>query len=137
MAMQEYVDYFDLMPYDMYGVWDKDNKWTGPDLKGHTDWNTLEIGLGLLWRNGIKTDKIVVGFGFYGRSFTMEDVGCTRPDGKCRFSRGGNAESCSATEGILTFAEIAGRNTSLDVATYYDKASTVKYNIFGRRSRYG
>ncbi|RYP24055.1 hypothetical protein DL765_000783 [Monosporascus sp. GIB2] len=128
--MQRQLDYFNLMSYDIYGMWDLDNQWTGPYLKGHTDWSKIEQGLDLLWRNGVKPENVVMGFGFYGRSFTMEDSNCIQPNGICRFSTGGRPGTCSDTAGVLTYYEIASRNTTLDVATFYDAENTVKWNVF-------
>ncbi|KAH8891138.1 hypothetical protein GQ53DRAFT_687387, partial [Thozetella sp. PMI_491] len=130
-SMQKYIDYFNLMSYDIYGVWDQTNEWTGPYLKGHTDWSQIELGLDLLWRNGVKPENVVLGVGFYGRSFTMSDPNCYQPDGVCEFSAGGIAGSCTDTEGVLAYYEIASRNTTLDVQTYYDANNTVKWNVFG------
>lgn len=36
----------------------------------------------------------------------------------------------------MTFAEIASRNSSLDVQTYYDAKTTTKYNVFGGGSQW-
>ncbi|KAK1841138.1 Killer toxin subunits alpha/beta 1 [Colletotrichum chrysophilum] len=128
--LQRQVDYLNLMSYDIFGMWDQDNEWTGPYLRGHTDWDMIENGLDLLWRNGIQPENVVMGFGFYGRSFTMSDPSCFRPDGVCRFRTGGMPGSCSDTAGVLTYQEIASRNSSLDVQTFYDPDTTVLYNVF-------
>ncbi|KAF0316872.1 glycosyl hydrolase family 18 [Colletotrichum asianum] len=112
--LQRQVDYFNLMSYDIFGMWDQDNEWTGPYLRGHTDWDMIENGLDLPWRNGIQPENVVMGFGFYGRSFTMSDPSCFRPDGVCRFRAGGMPGSCSDTAGVLTYQEIASRNSSVD-----------------------
>ncbi|KAI8228514.1 hypothetical protein K4K54_002151 [Colletotrichum sp. SAR 10_86] len=128
--LQRQVDYFNLMSYDIFGMWDEDNEWTGPYLRGHTDWDMIENGLGLLWRNGIQAENVVMGFGFYGRSFTMSDPSCFRPDGVCRFRTGGMPGSCSDPAGVLTYQEIASCNSSLDVQTFYDPDTTVLYNVF-------
>ena len=130
-AMQKYINYFNLMSYDIYGVWDQENVWTGPYLKGHTDWSQIEMGLDLLWRNRVKPENVVLGMGFYGRSFTMETPNCFQPDGQCKFRTGGIPGSCTGTEGVLAYYEIASRNSTLDVQTYYDAENTVKYNVFG------
>jgi chitinase len=44
----------------------------------------------------------VMGFGFYGRSFTMTDPHCTDPG--CTFSGAGAKGPCTDTEGILTYS---------------------------------
>lgn len=71
----------------------------------------------LLWRNNIDPSKVVMGLGFYGRSFTLSDPSCTHAG--CPFSGGGNPGQCSSTSGILLDSEIksiiaAGASPSLD-----------------------
>jgi Glycosyl hydrolases family 18 len=129
-ALQEYIDYFNLMSYDIHGMWDLDNEWTGPYLKGHTDWRKIDEALGLLARNGVRPEKIVMGFGFYGRSFTMASSNCREPNGVCQASDGGDPGSCTDTAGVLTYYEVASRNESGDVETFYDADNTVKYSVF-------
>ncbi|KAK3395032.1 hypothetical protein B0H63DRAFT_533483 [Podospora didyma] len=129
--MGKHLSYWNVMTYDIHGMWDKDNEWTGPWLRGHTEWPEIDEGLDLLWRNDIKPKDVVMGFAFYGRSFTMADPNCHEPNRICKFSGGGLAGDCSATEGILTYQELAGRNNTLDVRTYYNKETTVKYNVYG------
>ncbi|KAI1658123.1 putative bacteriodes thetaiotaomicron symbiotic chitinase [Daldinia decipiens] len=128
--MQKYVSWFNLMSYDLHGTWDHDNKWTGPYLKGHTDISEIDLGLDLLWRNGVDPAKVVFGMGFYGRSFTMADPNCYEPNGDCEFATGGRAGTCSNTVGILTYQEIAARNGSLDIQTFYNSTTTVKFNVY-------
>lgn len=48
-------------------MWDQHNKYTGPYLKGHTNITEIDQGLDLLWRNGVDSKNVVMGFGFYGR----------------------------------------------------------------------
>ncbi|KAK8050311.1 chitinase A1, partial [Apiospora phragmitis] len=129
-SMQKYVSWFNLMSYDLHGTWDHDNQWTGPYLKGHTDITEIDLGLDLLWRNGIDPAKVVFGMGFYGRSFTMADPNCYQPNGQCQFSVAGRPGTCSDQAGILTYQEIAARNSSLDVQTFYNSTSTVKFNVY-------
>ena len=130
-TMERSVDYFNIMSYDIHGMWDMKNNYTGPYLRGHTNWDEIDQGLDLLWRNGIKPENVVLGFGFYGRAFTMADPNCYEPNGVCEFAAGGIPGSCSGEAGILTYSEIASRNKSLDVSTHYDPKTTVKYNVFG------
>ncbi|RAH59433.1 hypothetical protein BO85DRAFT_485906 [Aspergillus piperis CBS 112811] len=113
--MAKYVDYFNLISYDLHGMWDQDITWIGPYFKGHTNITETDLGLDLLWRS---ESKVVFGFAFYGRSFTIAHPNCYQPNGKCEFSDGGIPGSCSDTSGILTYAEVASRNNSLDVHTF-------------------
>lgn len=129
-SIQKYVSWFNFMSYDLHGMWDKHNQFTGPYLLGHTNITEIESGLDLLWRNQVDPKNVVMGFGFYGRSFTMADSACSEPNGVCEFSTAGIPGSCSATAGILIYAEIQSLNTSLNVQTFYDEKSTVKYNVF-------
>ncbi|KAF7536258.1 hypothetical protein G7054_g4665 [Neopestalotiopsis clavispora] len=126
--MQKYLSWFNFMTYDLHGTWDKGNEWTGDYLRGHTNLTEIDEGFGLLWRNDVDPANVVMGMGFYGRSFTMSDATCHTAD--CTFSAAGVAGECSNTAGILYYAEIASSNQSLNVATYYDPVTTVKYNVY-------
>ncbi|KAI6779878.1 uncharacterized protein J7T54_001966 [Emericellopsis cladophorae] len=130
-SSQRYIDYFNLMSYDIHGMWELDNEWIGPYLKGHTDWRKIEEVLELLWRNGVCPEKVIMGFGFYGRSFTIEDPSCDEPNGVCRISDGGAPGSCTDTARVLTYYEVTSRNETGDVETYSDARNTVKYSVFG------
>ncbi|KAL4860436.1 hypothetical protein BDV12DRAFT_205062 [Aspergillus spectabilis] len=88
------------------------------------------MGLDLLWRNGVKPENVVMGFGFYGHSFTMRDATCHDPNAGCQFASAGLPGDCSASAGILTYAEIQSRNESLNSDTYYDAETTTKYMTY-------
>lgn len=100
-SMQKYVSYFNMMSYDLHGMWDQGNKYTGSYLRGHTNLTEIDIGMDLLWRNNIDPKKVVMGMGFYGRSFTMADSECHTAD--CEFSAVGGAGPCSQSAGILYY----------------------------------
>ncbi|KAL8913518.1 MAG: hypothetical protein Q9171_001706 [Xanthocarpia ochracea] len=126
--LQDHVSYINLMSYDLHGMWDKDNEFTGPYLLGHTNITEIDQGLDLLWRNDIRPNNVVMGFAFYGRSFTMSDPSCSKPG--CTFATSGQPGSCTNEGGILSYGEVSSRNTSLSVQTFYDQKSTVKYNVY-------
>lgn len=100
--MQKYLSWFNFMTYDLHGTWDKGNEWTGDYLRGHTNLTEIDEGFGLLWRNDVDPANVVMGMGFYGRSFTMSDSTCHTAD--CTFSAAGVAGECSNTAGILYYA---------------------------------
>ncbi|OAA41693.1 glycoside hydrolase family 18 protein [Metarhizium rileyi] len=59
VKLEEHVDWFNLMTYDMHGAWDIDNMWTGPWANSHTtNLTEIQLGLDLLWRNDIPILKV-------------------------------------------------------------------------------
>ncbi|KAH9999574.1 hypothetical protein F4779DRAFT_635983 [Xylariaceae sp. FL0662B] len=122
--------------YDIHGVWDRDNQ-IGNLLQPHTNLTEIERAAELLWRVGVTPDKVSLGFGFYGRAFTLADSGCDKP-GSCRFSTGARPGPCTGTSGYLSYYEIQdllakGSNT-LDrrsgVNVHHDEKAAVKYFSF-------
>jgi chitinase len=102
--MSVYVDWFNYMSYDIHGVWDSTNKFTGPYIRPHTNWTEITQGLDLLWRNNVNPSQVVLGLGWYGRSFTLTDPSCISPG--CTFSAGGTPGQCTNSAGTLSNAEI-------------------------------
>ncbi|ORY13819.1 hypothetical protein BCR34DRAFT_662986 [Clohesyomyces aquaticus] len=125
--MQNYVDWMNLMSYDIHGVWDQGNKHTGPFLKPHTNWTEIDDGLDLLWRAGVQPGKINLGLGWYGRSFTLANPSCNTPNGACLFSQGGNPGECTKSAGTLTNAEITRIIAKGGVTKGFDKTAAVKW----------
>lgn len=93
---------FNFMSYDIHGLWDQKSLWAGPFLKGHTNLTEIDDGLDLLWRNGISSDKVVMGYGFYGRGFTMSDPQCSKPP-NCLFDGPSFPGDCTNEAGILSY----------------------------------
>jgi chitinase len=53
---QPHVDWFNLMSYDLHGVWDAASKWIGPQVAPHTNLTKIDLALDLLWRAGLKPE---------------------------------------------------------------------------------
>ncbi|KAF2403127.1 glycoside hydrolase [Trichodelitschia bisporula] len=123
--LQPNVEFFNLMSYDMHGLWDRDNKWTGPWLNAHSNLTEIQTALDLLWRNDIKPDQVVLGLGFYGRAFTATSSSCLTPG--CKFKAAGNPGRCSREAGILTISEIMDtvKSKNLKPQLYRDEAVKV------------
>ncbi|KAF2730320.1 glycoside hydrolase [Polyplosphaeria fusca] len=103
-GMSQHIDWFNMMSYDLHGTWDSSSPWLGPYVNAHTNLTEIDIALDLLWRNDIDPKKVVLGIGFYGRSFTLSDPSCKTAG--CPFSGGGNPGKCTASAGTLSYAEI-------------------------------
>jgi chitinase len=71
-----------------------------------------------------------MGFGLYGRSFTIEDTSCSTPP-NCRFSGPGFAGDCTGRAGILSYSEVQGHKNQLGSQVSYDEASSVKWMVYG------
>lgn len=52
----------------------------------------------------IKSDKLILGLGYYGRSFTLQNPSCKKVG--CKFSGSGKACPCTKAPGILAWFEI-------------------------------
>ncbi|KAK2841524.1 hypothetical protein FQN49_006173 [Arthroderma sp. PD_2] len=104
VEMEPYLDWFNIMTYDIHGVWDSTVKSLGPYAYAHTNLTEIQMGLELLWRNNINPGRVVMGLGFYGRSFTMKDPNCL--EAGCPFKDGARGGACTGTPGVLAAIEI-------------------------------
>lgn len=86
------------------GVWDAKIEALGPYAQAHTNLTEIKMGLELLWRNNINPQRVTMGLGFYGRSFTMKDPNCM--EAGCEFTEGAGEGACTGTPGVLSAAEI-------------------------------
>ncbi|OBT82397.1 hypothetical protein VE02_09581 [Pseudogymnoascus sp. 03VT05] len=100
----KYVEFFNIMSYDMHGPWEKGNIWTGEFLNGHTNLTEISGALDLMWRNDIPPSKVVLGLAFYARAFTVANVNCKTPG--CLFASGAKPGRCSHEISILLNSEI-------------------------------
>ncbi|KAJ0383092.1 hypothetical protein COL922a_011197 [Colletotrichum nupharicola] len=125
-GMQPFVDWFNIMSYDIHGVWDAASKFVGPIVAPHTNLTEIDMGLDLLWRAGLKPEKVVLGQGYYGRSFTLKDPSCNKPNGVCQFSGGAKEGPCSKASGILTLQEIFDIIEKQSLKPQFDETAGVK-----------
>ncbi|KAI8207622.1 hypothetical protein K4K54_004854 [Colletotrichum sp. SAR 10_86] len=100
------LDYFNIMTYDIHGTWDSTVKSIGSFAYAHTNLTEISSGLELLWRNNVNPERVNLGLGFYGRSFTMESSSCLAPGCPFKNSTGAGAGRCTGTPGVLSAAEI-------------------------------
>ena len=126
-GIQKSVDWFNLMAYDLHGIWDAQSKFVGPYIAPHTNITEIDLGLDLLWRSGVTPDKVVLGQGWYGRSFTLKDPSCNTPSGVCEFTGGANAGPCSNAAGILDLEEINDIISKNNLKPVHDDKAAVKW----------
>lgn len=125
--MENSLDWFNFMSYDIHGVWDSTNKFTGPFILPHTNLTEIKLGLDLMWRNGIDPAYVTLGLGWYGRSFTLSDSSCSTPNGICQFSSGGKPGPCSNSAGTLSNAEIFQVLAQTGAKASFDSTAAVKW----------
>ncbi|KAI5249676.1 glycoside hydrolase [Aureobasidium subglaciale] len=127
-GMEPYVDWFNVMTYDIHGVWDSENRFTGPYVRPHTNLTEIDEGLSLLWRAGVSAGNVVLGLGWYGRSFKLASPSCTKPG--CVFKEGASPGKCSNASGILTSAEIHRVIEDKGLKPTFDEKAAVNWVTF-------
>ncbi|KAF4160011.1 hypothetical protein CNMCM6936_004140 [Aspergillus lentulus] len=133
-SMIKYADWINVMTYDLHGVWDASNP-IGSIVQGHTNLTEIKLAMELFWRVEIHPSQLALGFGFYGRSFTLADPSCNTPG--CPFSGASSPGPCSATGGMLAYYEIqdvlsqasSGKKRGAITPTH-DKEAAVNYFTF-------
>jgi GH18 family chitinase len=65
-------------------VWDAKDVFIGSIVQAHTNLTEIKQSVNLFQRAGVPLDRIVLGLGFYGRSFELSNPACSTPG--CPFS---------------------------------------------------
>ncbi|KAH2284926.1 hypothetical protein KXW02_002191 [Aspergillus fumigatus] len=130
VKMAKSVDWFNMMTYDLHGGWDADDPWIGSVVNAHTNLTDIISAMNLLWRNDIHPSQVVMGLGFYGRSFTLNNTSCVTAG--CPFSTVGKAGDCTNSAGTLSFSKIEAilKDASRNATQTYDEASSVQIVTF-------
>ncbi|KAI0445107.1 carbohydrate-binding module family 18 [Xylaria telfairii] len=126
----QWVDWTNLMAYDLHGTWDGPEDQVGKVILAHTNLTEISTALSLFWRNGVDPAQINLGVGFYGRSFQLADPNCWKPG--CPFKGGAEAGKCSGQSGILSYNEITDIIKQYDLDPYWDEDNAVKYITWDR-----
>lgn len=128
--MEEHVDFFNIMTYDLHGVWEKGIEGIG--IRPHTNITEIDAGLDLLWRADVASEKINMGMAWYGRSYTLQNTNCTTPNGICQFSEAGMPGPCSGAAGSLNLEEIQDILAEEQLTPILDKAAAIKYTAYNK-----
>ncbi|KAL3476522.1 hypothetical protein BJX99DRAFT_270507 [Aspergillus californicus] len=137
-SMADYVDWFNFMAYDIHGTWDGTvSNWTSSDVNPHTNLTEISDGLDLLWRNDIDPGKVLLGLGFYGRSFTLADSSCDTPgcgfDASAYGSGGAAPGECTRTSGILSDYEISRIISEYNPTVVYSETAGVNWMTWNEK----
>lgn len=128
-GMLKYADWTNIMSYDLHGVWDKENP-IGSIVQSHTNLTEIKLSMELLWRNNVAPEQVVLGLGFYGRSFQLQDKSCSTPG--CEFAGAAEPGSCTKNGGTLAYFEIQDIIKDQNPKVIHDKAAASKYFVYGR-----
>ncbi|KAJ7114949.1 hypothetical protein C8R44DRAFT_984268 [Mycena epipterygia] len=132
-GLLEHADWVNVMTYDLHGTWDGVDIWIGPLVEAHTNLTEIDLAFKLYWRVGIDPSQMVMGLGFYGRSFTLASSDCSSPG--CIWASGANAGPCSGQSGILMYNEIMSILSQTDSngetpSPVFDEDAAVKYVVW-------
>ncbi|KAK3331671.1 family 18 glycosyl hydrolase [Cercophora scortea] len=125
--MIKYVDWVNLMTYDLHGLWDKDSRNIGPYIYPHTNLTEIKDALNLLWRAEVPANKVNLGLGFYGRSCRLKNKNCAVPGCEFDTEDGPVAGSCSGTSGCMSYQDIAYKIGETGAKIHTDTKDAVAY----------
>ncbi|KAJ7636644.1 hypothetical protein FB45DRAFT_741932, partial [Roridomyces roridus] len=129
MLADDAADWVNVMTYDLHGVWDSPADYIGSIVLAHTNLTEIMNAFQLYANIGIDPSKMVMGIGFYGRSFQLVSDQCTTPG--CPFAGAAPAGPCSANAGTLMFTEIEDIISSVGTgALVFDEDAAVKYLVY-------
>jgi chitinase len=109
-------------------TWDGTDPYIGSIVLAHTNlydaWHSdfwvlifhrteIEDTLSLFNNVGVNPSQIVLGIGFYGRSFQLADPGCSSPG--CVFVGGAAPGACSANSGTLMYVSNVDNTRPFDL----------------------
>jgi chitinase len=129
VRLQLYVDFFNMMTYDLHGTWDIGSKHVKPELNAHTNLTEIKTALDLLWRNKINPEKVVLGLAFYGRAVVPSDPGCTTAG--CLFASGAPRLPCSGEISVALNSEIDDIISKENIKPSLNKDAAVKLMTYG------
>lgn len=131
-ALAKHVDFFNVMSYDLHGVWDGSIPSLGPFVRAHTNMTEIRENMRMFYKNDVPSSKIVLGLGGYGRTWTLADMKCTKPG--CRFTGPGVAGPCTGAAGFKGYFEIRDQLAEEGLSTSrFDEDSGSMYLVQGNQ----
>ncbi|RWQ96642.1 glycoside hydrolase superfamily [Paecilomyces variotii] len=119
-GMVPYVDWVNMMSYDLHVVWDATDVYIDSEVFAHK--NLTEISL--FWRANVPPSDIVLRLGFYGRTYELTDGSCWKPG--CAFIHSTGPTPYVNTTAAVSYMVYNGKNwVSFDDATTF--AAKIEY----------
>nr|GAT44459.1 predicted protein [Mycena chlorophos] len=129
MLGDDAADWVNVMTYDLHGVWDSPADYIGSIVLAHTNLTEIMMTFQLFANVGIDPSRLVMGIGFYGRSFELVSPTCSDPG--CPFAGAAPAGPCSGNPGTLMFVEIEDILSNEGTANVvFDQKDAVKYLVY-------
>jgi chitinase len=108
----------------------------------HNNWEEVEGALTMIMRAGVKSDKVLLGIGYYGRSFKLADKSCTKMR-ECEYQDPGplipeddnytnlaKPGRCTKSGGTLALFEINEIINNQGVVPEYDEKSVSQLLVY-------
>ncbi|KAJ6033310.1 chitotriosidase-1 [Penicillium canescens] len=95
----------------------------------HTNLTEIKQSSELLWRNDVAPAKVMLGVGFYGRSFHLKNTNCTKPG--CDFHGDAQKGDCTKSSGTLAYFEIQDIIRKEHKNATYDHDAAVNWITYG------
>ncbi|GBP51561.1 Probable chitinase 2 [Eumeta japonica] len=135
--ISEYLDYINIMTYDMHGSWDSVtghnaglHRGEGDDNVAREDAYTVDVSVEYWLSQGCPPEKLVLGLPLYGRTFTLasaDTYGVRASSVGARLSG-----PYTLTNGFLGYNEFCVKLQSESWNVFYDKEAKVPYAVQNR-----
>lgn len=133
--LAQYLDFFNLMSYDLHGSWERETGENSPLYPGSHDKGAARQ-LNMNWAakywesQGVPKQKLIIGMGMYGRSFTLTDPAHNTVGAPAQGP--GQAGQFTREAGFLSYYEICTKQESGQGVTRWDDEQKVPYYTSGR-----
>jgi len=133
--ISKYLDFINLMAYDLHGAWEKFVGLNAPlfareDEVGKQTELNVDYALRYWLGKGAPADKLVLGLGTYGRAFKLKSSSKNKP-GSTAVSAGTKGKY-SREAGFLTYYEICEKIETEGWEVKWDKEAMAPYAHKGR-----
>jgi len=103
-SLQDSVDWFGLMAYDLHGPWESAKPGFGSTVRGQADIREIQNDTLPLWFDGVDPTKVNLGVAHYGRGYTLASASCAHIG--CAFVGPSDPANCTGSPGVMSLTEI-------------------------------